>query len=57
MIIDVSNHENNTFQLKFLFEHQNCRSQSFGRFVGVRVGVAPCAAQEAQESARQIQIA
>jgi len=28
------------FQLKFLFWHQNCRSHSFGRFVGVRVGVA-----------------
>jgi len=25
------------FQLKFLFYHQNCRSHSFGRFVGVRV--------------------
>jgi len=34
--------ENNTFQLKILFEHQYCRSHSFGRFVGVRVGVAPC---------------
>jgi len=32
--------ENNTFQLKFLFYYQNCRSHSFGRFVGVRVGVA-----------------
>jgi len=34
--------EKNTFQLKFVFKHQNCRSHSFGRFVGVRVGVAPC---------------
>jgi len=32
--------ETNTFQLKFLFYHQNCGSHSFGRFVGVRVGVA-----------------
>jgi len=24
------------------FEHQNCRSHSFGRFVGVRVDVALC---------------
>jgi len=30
--------ENSTFQ----FYHQNCRSHSFGRFVGVRVGVASC---------------
>jgi len=30
----------NTFQLKFFIYHQNCRSHSFGRFVGVRVGVA-----------------
>jgi len=29
----------NTFQL---FKHKKCRSHSFGRFVGVRVGVAPC---------------
>jgi len=34
--------KNSTFQLKFLFYHQNCRSPSFGRFVGVRVGVALC---------------
>jgi len=34
--------QNNTLQLKLLFYHPNCRSHSFGRFVGVRVGVAPC---------------
>jgi len=33
--------ENNTFQLKLLFLHQNCRSHSFGRFVGVRVAWHP----------------
>jgi len=27
----------NTFHLKFLFQYQNCRSHSFGWFVGVRV--------------------
>jgi len=27
--------ENNTFQIKFLVKHQNCRRHSFGRFVGV----------------------
>jgi len=34
--------ENNTFQLQFLSYRKNCGSPSFGRFVGVRVGVAPC---------------
>jgi len=34
--------KDNTLQFKFLFLHQNCRSHSFGRFVGVRVGVAHC---------------
>jgi len=34
--------KNNTFQLKFLFYHQNFRSNSFGRLVGVKVVVAHC---------------
>jgi len=34
--------EINTFQLQFLSYRQNCWSHGFGRFVGVRVGVAPC---------------
>jgi len=32
--------ETNKFQLKFCIQHKNCGRQKFGRFVGVRVGVA-----------------
>jgi len=34
--------ENNTFLSQYLFKHQNCRSHSFGRLVGVRMGVVLC---------------
>jgi len=32
--------ETNTFKLKFLILHENCWRHRFGRFVGVKVGVA-----------------
>jgi len=32
--------ETNTFQLQFCFQHENCGSHRFGRFVGVKVGVS-----------------
>jgi len=30
--------ETNTFQLKFFTKHENCRSHSFGRFLGRKRG-------------------
>jgi len=32
--------ETNTFQLKFFIKHENCGRHRFGRFVGVKGGVA-----------------
>jgi len=37
----IGTDETNTFQLKVVIQPENCGRHRFGRFVGVRVGVAP----------------